>query len=123
MAVPEPEKSPKIDEYIAAFPEDVREALETMRRVIREAAPGAVEAISYGIPTFKLKGKNLVRFAGFRDHLSFFPTSSPIPVFEKELAPYSTSRGTVRFPLGEPVPYDLIRRMTDHRLKEVTGKL
>ena len=123
MAVPEPEKSPKIDEYIAAFPEDVREALETMRRVIREAAPGAVEAISYGIPTFKLKGKNFVHFAGFRNHLSLFPTSSPIPVFEKELAPYSTSRGTVRFPLGEPVPYDLIRRMTDYRLKEVTGKL
>ena len=111
-----------VDEYLAAFPDDVREILEKVRATVREAAPGAAESISYGIPTFDVNGRHLVHFAAFKRHVSFFPTSSPIPVFEKELAPYRTSRGTIQFPLGTPVPYDLIKRITRYRVKEVTGK-
>lgn len=115
-------KTPTVDEYLAEFPEEVREVLEKVRQTIREAAPGAVEVISYGVPTFDLNGRHLVHFAGFKHHISFFPTSSPIPVFEKELTPYRTSRGTIQFQLGTPVPYELINKITAYRVREVTGE-
>ena len=115
-------KALAVDEYLAGFPEEVRDVLEKVRQTIREAAPGAVEVISYGVPTFDLNGRHLVHFAGFKHHVSFFPTSSPIPVFEKVLTPYRTSRGTIQFPLGTPVPYDLIKWITEFRVKEVTGE-
>ena len=108
-----------IDEYIAAFPEPVRAILEEMRRIIHEAAPDAVEAIAYQIPTFGLKGKNLVHFAAFRNHIGFYPTSSGIEAFQAELSPYKTSKGTVQFPLGEPIPHDLVRRIVAFRVDEV----
>lgn len=115
---PAPPKFKTIDEYIAAFPEEVRELLEKLRRVIRASAPGAEEAISYGIPTFKLNG-NLVHFAAFKDHISFFPTSSPIPVFKKELAPYKLSKGTVQFPIGKPIPFGLVKKIVRFRVAEM----
>lgn len=109
-----------IDDYISSFPEPVQILLQKMRRAIHEAAPDATEAISYGIPTLKLRGKNLVHFAAFRDHMSFFPTASGIEAFESELSDYGTSRGTVRFPLDEPIPYDLVRRIVAFRVREVS---
>jgi len=106
-----------IDEYIAAFPEDVQTILEKMRQTIGKAAPEAEEAISYGIPTFKLNG-NLVHFAGFKDHISFFPTARGVAAFRKELSSYAVSKGTVRFPLERPIPYDLVRKVTMFRRRQ-----
>jgi len=110
-----------IDEYIATFPENIREILQKLRGVIRQSAPGAEEAISYGIPTFKLNG-NLVHFAAFKDHISFFPTSSPIPAFKKELTPYIQSKGTIRFPLGKPIPFGLVKKIVKYRVAEMGRK-
>ncbi len=106
-----------IDEYIKTFPEDVQTILERMRQTIRRAAPEAEEAISYQIPTFKLRG-NLVHFAAFKDHISFFPTARGVEAFKKELSQYKGSKGTVRFPLEKPIPYDLVRKITVFRRKE-----
>ena len=106
-----------IDEYVAGFPEDIQLTLQKIRMTIRKAAPGAEEKISYQIPTFALKG-NLVRFAAFKDHVSFFPTSTGISEFRDELSRYGLSKGTVRFPLNEPVPLGLIGRIVKFRVKE-----
>ncbi len=106
-----------IDEYIAAYPQDIQEILQKIRAVIRAAAPEAQETISYQIPTFTLKG-NLVHFAAFKSHISFFPASSGVEQFKDELAGYKTSKGTIQFPLGQPIPYDLIRRVVLFRAQE-----
>jgi uncharacterized protein YdhG (YjbR/CyaY superfamily) len=110
-----------IDEYIATFPRDVQDILEEIRRTIQESAPNAKEAISYQMPTFKLNG-NLVHFASFKNHIGFFPTPSGISRFKKELSHYETSKGTVRFPLNEPIPFDLIRKIVKYRVKENLAK-
>lgn len=106
-----------IDEYIATFSPDVQALLQEMRRTIRETAPDAVEAISYQMPTFKLKGRNLVHFAAFKKHIGFYPGSEGIEVFSRELAAYKVSKGTVQFPLGQPLPLDLVERITAYRVK------
>jgi len=106
-----------IDEYIATFPKQIQHILQELRRVIRESAPQAKEAISYQIPTFKLNG-NLVHFAAFKDHIGFFPTSSGVAAFRKELSEYETSTGTIRFPLDKPMPFDLIRKIVKYRVSE-----
>lgn len=106
-----------IDEYIASFPEDVREILEKIRATIRKAAPDAQERISYQMPTFALEG-NLVHFAAFKEHIGFYPTPSGIESFKNDLSGYETSKGTVRFPLDKPIPYDLISRIVAFRVKE-----
>jgi uncharacterized protein YdhG (YjbR/CyaY superfamily) len=110
-----------IDEYIASFPPEVQEKLQGIRAVIRRAAPDAEEAIRYGIPTFRQNG-NLVHFAAFKDHLSFFPTPSGVGAFRKELSSYSLSKGTIQFPLDKPVPYDLVERIVRFRVEESTRK-
>src|SRR2546426_7536778 len=106
-----------IDEYIETFPEDIQRILEKTRRTIRRAAPEAKEAISYSIPTFKLNG-NLVHFAAFKNHIGFYPTSSGIAAFKKELSPYARSKGTVQFPIEKPVPYDLVKKIAMLRRRE-----
>jgi uncharacterized protein YdhG (YjbR/CyaY superfamily) len=106
-----------IDEYIESFPEDVQSILEKMRQTIQKAAPEAEEAISYQIPTFKLNG-NLVHFAAFKDHISFFPTSSGKEAFKKELSKYKGGRGTIQFSIDKPIPYDLVRKIVIFRRKE-----
>ncbi len=111
-----------IDEYIDNAPEAIRDILRKVRQTIGKAAPKAAETISYGIPTFDLNGKHLVHFAGFKMHIGFFPTSSPISAFKEELAGYKTSKGTIQFPLDKPIPYGLIRKITAFRLIEVTGQ-
>ena len=110
--------SKTIDEYIAASPASVRDVLEELRRTIRESAPESEETISYGIPTFDLNGKHLVHFAAYKNHIGFYPTSSGISRFKKELSRYELSRGTVRFPVNEPIPFDLIRKIVKYRVKE-----
>jgi uncharacterized protein YdhG (YjbR/CyaY superfamily) len=110
-----------IDDYIAQFPCDIQEKLHKLRQTIRESAPQAREAISYRIPTFKLNG-NLVHFAAFRDHISFFPTSSGVDSFKGELSGYKTSKGTIQFPLDKPIPIDLVRKIVKFRVRENLGK-
>jgi len=107
-----------IDEYIKTFPEDVQPILQKMRQTIRKAAPQAEEAISYQMPTFKLNGRNLVHFAGYKNHVGFYPVPSGIDAFEKELSPYKQGKGSVQFPLDGPVPYDLVRKIVIFRMKE-----
>jgi uncharacterized protein YdhG (YjbR/CyaY superfamily) len=88
-----------------------------MIQAIREAAPEAVDAISYQIPTFKLNG-NLVHFAAFKNHIGFYPTPSGIEAFKKELSLYKGAKGSVQFPIDKPVPYDLVRKIVLFRVKE-----
>jgi len=107
-----------IDDYIRTFPPDVRARLEGMRQTIRKAAPGATEAISYQMPTFKLDGKNLVHFAAWKDHIGFYPTPSGTSAFAKELAPYGSAKGSVRFPMDKPLPLGLVARMVRFRVRE-----
>ena len=110
-----------IDEYIALFPKDVQNILKALRKAIRDVAPQAEEAISYQIPTYKLNG-NLVHFAAFKDHISFFPTSLGVEAFKEKLKSYNTSKGTIRFPLDEPIPFDLIKEIVRFRVKENLSK-
>jgi uncharacterized protein YdhG (YjbR/CyaY superfamily) len=110
-----------IDEYIGRFPEAVQEKLETIRRIIAGAAPGAREVISYGMPAFRL-GETLVYFAAFARHIGFYPTSGPIAAFQEELKPYKTSKGAVQFPLDRELPENLIACMTEFRVEEVLAK-
>jgi len=107
-----------IDEYIKTFPEDVQAILQKMRQTIRKAAPQAEEAISYQMPTFKLNGRNLVHFAGYKHHVGFYPVPSGIDAFERELSRYRQGKGSVQFPLDRPVPYDLVRKIVIFRMKE-----
>ena len=104
-----------IDEYISASPKDVQSILEKIRRTIRKAAPEAVEAISYQIPTFRLNGKSLIHFAAFKNHIALFP---PAPAaFKKEVSPYAGPKGNLKFPLDKPIPLDLVKRIVLFRTK------
>ena len=107
-----------IEEYIATFPADVQRILKKLRQMVRKAAPEAVEAISYQMPTFKLNGKNLVHFAAFKNHIGFYPTPSGTAAFKKEIARYKSGKGSIQFPLDEPMPYDLVTRIMEFRVKE-----
>jgi uncharacterized protein YdhG (YjbR/CyaY superfamily) len=110
-----------IDEYIATFPKEVQDVLEKIRSAIRESAPKAEEAISYGIPAFRLNGsRGSVYFAGWKNHIGFYPTPSGIEAFKKELAPFKQEKGSVQFPLDKPIPYDLVKKIVRYR---VTGNL
>jgi uncharacterized protein YdhG (YjbR/CyaY superfamily) len=106
-----------IDEYIAGFPAATQAILEQVRATIRDAAPEAEETINYAIPTFTLKG-NLVHFAGFKNHIGFYPAPSGIEKFKAELAAYESAKGSVKFPLDQPMPYDLIREIVKFRVAE-----
>jgi len=106
-----------IDTYIANYPNNVQVLLRRIRATIKKAAPKAQEAISYGIPTYKLNG-NLVHFGAFKDHVSFFPTSSGTAAFKKEISKYKVSKGTIQFPLDKPLPLDLIKKIVAFRVKE-----
>ena len=110
-----------IDEYIAAFPENVQAILEDVRSTIRKAAPDAAEAIKYQIPTFVLHG-NLVHFGAFSTHLGFYPTPSGIEQFRDELSGYKGAKGSVQFPLDKPMPLKLITRIVKFRVKESQAK-
>jgi uncharacterized protein YdhG (YjbR/CyaY superfamily) len=113
--------SKEIDKYIAGFPKEVQAILNKVRATIRKAAPDALETINYGIPTFTLNG-NLVHFAGFKKHIGFYPAPSGIEKFKKELSVYKGAKGSVQFPLDEPIPYALITRIVKFRVKENLAK-
>ena len=106
-----------VDEYIATFPKNVQNILEELRQAIRESAPEAEEVISYRMPAFKLHGI-LVWFAAFKNHIGFYPKTSAIEAFKEELSDYEVSKGTVRFPLDKPIPFDLVKKMVKYRVKE-----
>jgi uncharacterized protein YdhG (YjbR/CyaY superfamily) len=110
-----------IDEYIATFPKNVQSILEELRQTIRESAPEAEEAISYQMPTFKLNG-NLVWFAAFKNHIGFYPKTSVIEAFKEELSNYEVSKGTIRFSLNKPIPFDLVKKIVKYRVKENLDK-
>jgi len=110
-------KPANIDEYIARFPKDVLGILGQLRATIRKAAPNAEEAISYQMPTFRLKG-NLVHFAAYKNHIGFYPTPSGIEKFKKELSVYEGAKGSVKFPIDKPLPFDLVSEIVKFRVQE-----
>lgn len=112
-----------VDEYIAGFPPETRELLDEMRGIIRSTVPEVTERISYGIPTFDLDGRYLVYIAGFANHVSLYPFTSALPPsLAEDAEPYRSGKGTVRFPLGEPLPKRLIRRLVQSRVEERRSK-
>jgi len=113
--------APDINTYIADFPEDVQAILQQVRATIHKAAPEATEDIKYAIPTFVLNG-NLVHFAAFKSHIGFYPTPTGIEEFEKELSVYKQGKGSVQFPLDQPMPLDLITRIVKYRVKQNAEK-
>lgn len=104
-----------IDDYIATFSPDVQEILQAVRTTVQQAAPEATEAISYQMPTFKLEG-NLVHFAAYKNHIGLYPTPQGVEAFREELSRYKGAKGSVQFPLDQPIPYDLIRRIVLFRV-------
>jgi uncharacterized protein YdhG (YjbR/CyaY superfamily) len=111
------DKPLSVDEYIAGFPEDIQKILEQIRATIKKAAPQAEEVISYSMPAFKQNGI-LVYYAAHKNHIGFYPTSSGTAAFQAELAGYKASKGTVQFPLDKPVPFELIAKITEFRVRE-----
>ena len=106
-----------IDQYISTFPDEVQRILSELRQTIREAAPEAEETINYQIPTFTLNG-NLVHFAAFPNHIGFYPTPSGMEAFKDELSGYRRAKGSVQFPIDQPLPLPLIRRIVEYRVQE-----
>lgn len=111
-----------IDAYIKTFPADRQEILQSIRNTIQEVVPDATEAISYGMPTFKLKGKNLVHFAAWKEHIGFYPTPSGTEQFKEELSEYVVSKGAIQFPFDKPIPFDLVRRIVKFRKNIILEK-
>jgi uncharacterized protein YdhG (YjbR/CyaY superfamily) len=111
-----------IDTYITNHSKSVQPLLRKMRATIRKAAPKAQEAISYGIPTYRLNG-NLVHFGAFKDHISFFPTSSGTAAFKKEISKYKISKGTIQFPFDKPLPLGLVTKIVRFRVRENLKKV
>jgi uncharacterized protein YdhG (YjbR/CyaY superfamily) len=112
-----------VDEYIAAQPDAVQAVLGLVRRTIRKAMPGADEVISYKIPTYKLNGRAVLYFAGWKEHYSVYPASVPlVAAFKDQLAPYQVDKGTIRFPLSQPVPVKLIEHIAKFRAQEAAAR-
>ncbi|MGW7163224.1 iron chaperone [Paenibacillus taichungensis] len=105
-----------VDEYIAQFPSDVQVKLQSLRQIIRDSSPNAVEKISYKMPTYAEHG-NLVHFAAYSKHIGFYPGASGIEAFKEELSRYKGAKGSVQFPLEQPLPEELIRRIVEFRVQ------
>lgn len=110
-----------IDEYISSFPMTTQIILKDIRKAIKEIVPEATEAISYGMPTFKLNG-NLIHFAAYKHHIGFYPTPSGVEAFKKDLEKYKTSKGAIQFPIDKPMPLALFRKIVKYRVKEMLNK-
>ncbi len=110
-----------IDEYISSFPISTQKILESIRKALKEEVPEATETISYGMPTFKLNG-NLVHFAAYKHHIGFYPTPSGVEAFKKDLEKYKTSKGAIQFPIDQPIPLELFKRIVRYRVKELKKK-
>ncbi len=111
-----------IDDYIAGFRSETRAMLEELRAIIKASAPEATETISYAIPTFDLNGRHLVFFAGYEKHVGLYPVPSRVEAFKAELDPYQNGKSSARFPIGRPLPRDLIRRIVECKVQELAGK-
>jgi len=111
-----------IDEYIESFPENVQDILEELRDTIRKTAPGVAESISYQMPTFKLDRKRLVYFSAWKNHIGFYSIPVGDAAFRKELSPYSGEKGSLRFPMDKPIPYDLVKKIVMFRMREIQQK-
>lgn len=111
-----------IDEYIQDFPKNTQTILKQIRSLIKELVPQGEEAIKYGMPTFRLNGKNLVHFAGWQSHIGFYPTPSATEEFKKEITKYKFAKGSIQFPLDKPMPYTLIKKITKFRLAQVKAQ-
>ena len=111
-----------VDDYIKTFPESVQEMLHQVRKTIRSAAPDATEGFSYMMPAYKMNGKPLVYFAGYKNHIGFYATPTGHLAFEKELSKYKQGKGSVQFPLDKPMPLNLIKEIVKFRVAEITDK-
>lgn len=109
------------DEYIAVFPDNIQALLQDIRKTIQQAAPGTTEVISYNMPAFK-QNSVLVWYAGYKGHIGFYPSTSPILVFKDELAKYKTSKGAIQFPIDKPIPKALVKKIVKYRLQEDNEK-
>lgn len=112
----------EVDRYISTFPPEVQKILQKVRETILKEVPDAKESIGYGIPTYKLNGKNLVHFGGFKNHIGFYPAPSGIEAFKEDFSSYKGAKGSVQFPLNKPMPFDLITRLVKFRLNEELAK-
>ena len=109
-------KIASIDEFIASYPKEVQDILQQIRQAIQKAAPEAKEKISYGIPTFTLNGKNLIHFSAYDKHIGLYPGAQAVADFADKLTEYETSKGTIRFPLDKPIPFDLVDKITRYQI-------
>jgi uncharacterized protein YdhG (YjbR/CyaY superfamily) len=112
----------EIENYIQQFPENVQEILQHMRKLIHDNAPNADELFAYGMPAYKLNKKPLVYFAAYKNHIGFYATPSGHSQFKVELSTYKQGKGSVQFPLNQPIPYKLIERIVKFRVKENNEK-
>lgn len=115
-------KFKNVDDYVAGFPMDTQLILEQVRATIKRSAPTAEELISYAMPAYKLNGKPLVYFAGYKNHIGFYATPTGHEAFKEELSKYKQGKGSVQFPINEPMPLDLIKRITKFRIDELLKK-
>lgn len=111
-------KYTNIDEYINMFPKDIQDILKKVRTLIKKTIPLAVETISYGIPTYKIDGKNIIHFAGYSKHIGIYPGVKAVEHFKERLNEYKTSKGTIQFQLSKPIPYDLITEIVEYVSKK-----
>lgn len=116
------DKPKSTDEYISSFPKETQILLQEVRKTIKNVAPEADESISYGMPAYKLDGKALVYFAGYKNHIGFYATPTGHAEFTEELAKYKQGKGSVQFPINEPMPLDLITKIVKFRISEVLKK-
>lgn len=111
-------KYTNIDEYINMFPKDIQDILKKVRTLIQKTIPLAIETISYGIPTYKIDGKNIIHFAGYSKHIGIYPGAKAVEHFKERLNEYKTSKGTIQFQLSKPIPYDLITEIVEYVSKK-----
>ncbi len=111
-----------VNEYVKTFPKDIQSILNKIRVIVRKGAPQAEEVIAYGMPTFKLNGRNLTYFSAWKSHIGFYAAPFGSKEFQKELTPYQGEKGALRFPLDEPMRYDLIKKIIAFRKKELQEK-
>jgi len=122
MSMAPAKKFETMDEYVEAFPESVRSILERLRDTVRKVASEAVESISYDMPTFKLNNERLVYFSAWKNHIGFYSIPEGDETLRKELSPYRGEKGSLRFPLDKPIPYDLVKKIVTLRVKEIREK-
>lgn len=113
--------NPEIDKYISKFPEETKQILIKLRQLIFSIAPEAEEVFAYGIPTFRVRGEYLVHYAGYTHHIGLYPTGAGLIPFQEEIAGFKHAKGSVQFPLNQPIPYELIEKIVRHRLDSIKG--